>query len=230
MSEVNIIKEIQNYLKFLSEMGSRGFDCSPESLELLKNLGKKTTEKQMSETLEEIRENMGDCHRCPLSETRTNIVFGEGDPNADIVFIGEGPGHDEDVQGRPFVGRAGKLLTKIINAMGLNREDVYITNIIKCRPPGNRNPMSEEIAACFPFLERQLEAIRPRYICALGTFAAQTLLETNTPISRLRGKFHEYKGIKLIPTFHPAYLLRNPNKKREVWEDIQKLMNDSGLD
>jgi DNA polymerase len=211
-------------------MGSRGFDCSPESLELLKNLGKKTTEKQMSETLEEIRENMGDCHRCPLSETRTNIVFGEGDPNADIVFIGEGPGHDEDVQGLPFVGRAGKLLTKIINAMGLNREDVYITNIIKCRPPGNRNPMSEEIAACFPFLERQLEAIRPRYICALGTFAAQTLLETNTPISRLRGKFHEYKGIKLIPTFHPAYLLRNPNKKREVWEDIQKLMKDSGLD
>ncbi|MGZ6224169.1 MAG: uracil-DNA glycosylase [Syntrophales bacterium] len=175
-------------------------------------------------TLGEVRSELGDCQRCPLGRVRTNIVFGEGNPNAEIAFVGEAPGGDEDIQGRPFVGRAGQLLTKIIAAMGLKRSDVYICNILKCRPPGNRNPMPEEITACEPFLVKQLEAINPRVICALGTFAARTLLKTDVPITVLRGKFHSYHGIQLMPTYHPAYLLRNPEAKKQVWEDVQKIM------
>ena len=151
-----------------------------------------------------------------------------GSPEAKLVFVGEGPGFDEDKQGEPFVGRAGQLLTKIIQAMGLQREQVYICNIVKCRPPGNRNPKPDEIDTCSPFLERQLLSIKPDFICALGTFAAQTLLNTTVPISRLRGQFHDYIGIKLMPTYHPAYLLRNARKKRDVWEDMQKLMKEMG--
>jgi len=175
-------------------------------------------------TLGEVKKELGDCQRCSLGRVRTNIVFGEGNPKAEIVFVGEAPGGDEDIQGRPFVGRAGQLLTRIIAAMGLKRDDVYICNILKCRPPGNRNPKPEEIAACEPFLIRQLEAINPRVICALGTFAAHTLLKTDVPITLLRGKFHAYHGIQLMPTYHPAYLLRNPGAKKQVWEDVQKIM------
>ena len=161
-----------------------------------------------------------------MHSTRTQIVFGSGNPQAKLVFVGEGPGRDEDLQGQPFVGLAGQLLTKIIQAIQLSREEVYIANIIKCRPPGNRNPEPDEISACEPFLIKQLEVIRPRLICALGTFAAQTLLQTEEKISLLRGRFHQYQGIPLMPTYHPAFLLRNPNYKRDVWEDMKKIKKE----
>jgi DNA polymerase len=176
------------------------------------------------QTLADVREALDDCRRCPLCKTRTSIVFGEGNLHAGLVFVGEAPGADEDRQGQPFVGKAGQLLTRIIVAMGLQRQDVYICNILKCRPPDNRNPRPEEIAACEPFLVRQLQAIQPKMICALGTFAAQALLKTDVPISLLRGRFQSYHGIALMPTYHPAYLLRNPGAKRQVWEDVQKIM------
>lgn len=178
-------------------------------------------------TLEMVREEIGDCQKCKLCSTRTHIVFGTGNPRASLLFVGEAPGGDEDLQGKPFVGRAGQLLTKMIIAMGLSREEVYIANIIKCRPPENRNPAPEEIAACQPFLLRQIEAIRPKVICALGSFSAQTLLQTQQKISALRGHFHDFPGVagvKVLPTFHPAYLLRNPSEKKRVWEDLQKIM------
>lgn len=181
------------------------------------------------ENLEDIRSDMGDCKRCDLSALRSNLVFGEGNPEADLVFAGEAPGADEDMQGRPFVGRAGQLLTRIIEAMGLKREDVYICNILKCRPPGNRNPKPEEIEKCEPFLIRQIESIKPKAICALGTFAAKTLLKTDAPISMLRGRFHLYHDIQLMPTYHPAYLLRNPGAKKLVWQDMQMIMEEMGL-
>jgi DNA polymerase len=174
--------------------------------------------------LSALRLEMGDCRRCSLADLRHNLVFGEGNPRANLVFVGEAPGADEDAQGRPFVGRAGQLLTKIIAAMGLSRDDVYICNILKCRPPENRNPLPAEIAACEPFLIRQLAAIRPKVICALGTFAAHALLKSEAPITVLRGRFHQYQGIPLMPTFHPAYLLRNEGAKRQVWDDVRKIM------
>ena len=174
--------------------------------------------------LEGVRAALGDCRRCLLHQTRHRLVFGEGSPQAELVFVGEAPGADEDAQGRPFVGQAGQLLTKIIGAMGLKREEVYICNILKCRPPGNRNPQPDEITACEPFLIRQLRAIRPKVICALGTFAAHTLLKSEAPISVLRGRFHSYQGIPLMPTYHPAFLLRNPGAKKQVWEDVQMVM------
>jgi len=181
------------------------------------------------ETLEHIRNDLGDCRRCGLGDTRTTLVFGVGNPASRLVFVGEAPGRDEDVQGEPFVGEAGQLLTRIIEAMGFSREEVYICNVIKCRPPGNRNPSSDEVEACQPFLLRQIQAIAPEVIVALGTFAAQTLLRTREPISRLRGHFHDYHGIQLMPTFHPAYLLRNPAMKREVWDDMKAVMQKFGL-
>ncbi|MDD5167805.1 MAG: uracil-DNA glycosylase [Syntrophales bacterium] len=176
------------------------------------------------ESLDKVKRDLGDCTRCLLCSGRNTIVFGEGNPEAKLVFVGEAPGADEDAQGRPFVGRAGQLLTKIIEAMKLERKDVYICNILKCRPPGNRNPEPEEIEACEPFLIRQLTAIRPKVICALGTFAARTLLMTEAPITTLRGRFHRYQGIELMPTYHPAYLLRNPGAKKLVWDDVQMIM------
>jgi DNA polymerase len=176
------------------------------------------------ETLPLIREDLGDCTRCKLHGLgRTQIVFGVGNPSADLMFIGEAPGHDEDLQGIPFVGRAGQLLTKIIEAIGLSRDDVYIANVIKCRPPGNRNPEPDEVASCEAFLFRQVQVIRPRVIVALGTFAAQTLLRSKEPISRLRGQPFTYGDATLIPTFHPAFLLRSPERKRDVWEDMKKV-------
>jgi DNA polymerase len=175
-----------------------------------------------SETLPTIREDIGDCTRCKLHQLgRKQIVFGVGSPDAALMFIGEAPGADEDIQGEPFVGRAGQLLTRIIEAIGLRREDVYIANVIKCRPPQNRNPEPDEVETCEPFLFRQVDALKPRVIVALGKFAAQTLLRTSEPISRLRGRVCDYRGAKLIPTFHPAYLLRNPSSKRQVWEDMK---------
>jgi len=175
------------------------------------------------ESLESIRLDIGDCQRCKLAPTRTNIVFGSGNPHAELVFVGEAPGFDEDQQGLPFVGRAGQLLTKIIESIGLNREDVYICNVLKCRPPDNRNPEPDEVAACNPFLRRQLAAIRPKVVCCLGTFAAQNVLQIAAPISKLRGKFFDMDGMRVIATFHPAYLLRSPEKKREVWEDMKQI-------
>ncbi|MEK6726507.1 MAG: uracil-DNA glycosylase [Deltaproteobacteria bacterium] len=180
---------------------------------------------QNSKLLEELRAEIGDCQRCKLSKGRTNLVFGVGNPDARIVFVGEGPGKDEDLQGEPFVGRAGQLLTDIITkGMKMRREDVYICNVVKCRPPENRNPEPDEIDACEGFLIKQLEVIKPEIVVALGTFAAKTLLKTDLPISKLRGGFHDYKGIKVMPTFHPSYLLRNPEKKKDTWEDIKMVI------
>lgn len=177
-----------------------------------------------ADALAAVRTDIGDCTRCKLHRLgRRQIVFGVGNPQADLMFVGEAPGHDEDVQGIPFVGRAGQLLTKIVEAIDLKREDVYIANVIKCRPPENRNPEQDEVETCEPFLFRQVDVIKPKVIVALGTFAARALLRTLDPISRLRGRVYEYRGAKLIPTFHPAYLLRNPSSKREVWEDMKKV-------
>jgi uracil-DNA glycosylase family 4 len=172
-----------------------------------------------------LREDIGECTRCILhTQGRKQIVFGVGNPHAELMFVGEAPGADEDTQGEPFVGRAGQLLTKIIEAIGLSRSDVYIANVLKCRPPGNRNPEPQEVATCQPFLFRQIDIIQPRVIVALGTFAAHTLLQTDAPISRLRGRVHDFgAGSKLVPTFHPAFLLRSPDRKRDVWEDMKKV-------
>ena len=176
------------------------------------------------ETLEEIRADLGDCRRCPLCQKRTRIVFGSGHPQAGLVFVGEAPGREEDLQGEPFVGEAGRLLDGILLAMGLLRQEVYICNLIKCRPPGNRDPLAEETCACQPFLKRQIMAIKPRIIVTLGRFAAHTLLQSEVPISQLRGKWLSYEEIPVMPTFHPAYLLRNPASKREVWEDMKQVL------
>ena len=165
------------------------------------------------------------CPRCKLSKSRTNIVFGQGSPKAELMFVGEAPGRDEDEQGLAFVGRAGQLLTKIIEAMGKKREDVWIGNILKCRPPNNRNPEPDEVAACRPFLEEQIRLISPKVIVTLGTFAAQALLETDEPIGRMRGRWRSAHGARVMPTFHPAFLLRSPDRKKDVWEDM-KLVRD----
>ena len=180
-----------------------------------------------TQSLEELRAAIGDCRRCKLCSGRTNLVFGVGNPHAALMFVGEGPGRDEDLQGEPFVGRAGQLLTDIITkGMGLKREDVYIANVVKCRPPENRNPEPDEVAACEPFLKKQIDLIRPKIIVGLGKFAVQTLLQSKAPITKLRGNWRSYHGIKLMPTFHPAYLLRNPADKKLVWEDIKKVIKE----
>jgi uracil-DNA glycosylase len=177
--------------------------------------------------LEELRAEIGDCRRCKLCSGRTQIVFGVGNPHARLMFVGEGPGRDEDLQGEPFVGRAGQLLNDIITkGMGLQREDVYIANVVKCRPPDNRNPESDEVAACEPFLKKQIDLVRPEVIVGLGKFAVQCLLQSSTPITKVRGVWHRYHGIKLMPTFHPAYLLRNPADKKLVWEDIKQVIKE----
>jgi uracil-DNA glycosylase family 4 len=229
--------QLSEHLKFAAELGVEGLSRDPawrtradarsvaqpphvaqpiraaEPLKVARNA---------AEALAAVRADIGDCTRCKLHTLgRTQIVFGVGNPNADLMFVGEAPGGDEDIQGIPFVGRAGQLLTKIIEAIGLKRDDVYIANVIKCRPPGNRNPEPDEVETCEPFLFQQIDVIQPKVIVALGKFGAQTLLRTLDPISRLRGRVYDYRGAKLIPTFHPAYLLRNPSSKREVWEDMK---------
>jgi len=193
---------------------------SPKSLSLFEE---DYSQMSTDESLEKIRQDIGDCQRCKLCSTRTHIVFGSGNPEARLVFVGEAPGADEDAQGLPFVGRAGQLLTKIIESINLKREDVYICNVIKCRPPNNRFPQKDEISTCSPFLLRQLEVIKPKIICCLGAAAAQTILKTKSSIGWIRGRFQDYRGAKLIVTYHPAYLLRNPEAKKDVWEDMKKI-------
>lgn len=178
-----------------------------------------------AEALQLVRADLGECTRCKLHRLgRRQIVYGVGNPDAELMFIGEAPGRDEDIQGEPFVGRAGQLLTRMIEAMGLSREDVYIANVIKCRPPENRNPEPDEVASCEPFLLRQIDAIRPKVIVALGAIAVKALIGADAPISRVRGRVFEYRGAKLVPTFHPAFLLRSPDKKREAWEDLKTVL------
>jgi DNA polymerase len=226
-SAATTVDEIRRTLSALADQGIKGVDLSGETLSILERWGAGPEQTGISgeaESLEQVRADLGDCRRCGLADTRNHLVFGAGNPGARLVFVGEAPGYDEDLQGEPFVGAAGKLLTRIIEAMGLTRDQVYICNILKCRPPGNRNPLPDEIEVCSPFLDRQLAAISPECICALGKFAAQTLLGTQAPISKLRGRFHEYNGIRLMPTYHPAYLLRNPEGKRDVWNDVQQIM------
>jgi len=188
-----------------------------------------SVDKIKDDTLLKIREDIGDCTRCKLHKGRNKIVFGDGSPKAELVFIGEGPGADEDYQGLPFVGRAGKLLTQMIEAMGLQRKDVYICNVVKCRPPENRAPEPDEVTTCSPYLLRQIDVIRPKVIVCLGAVAAKTLLQTARGISQFRGQWLEWRGHKLMATYHPAYLLRNPNAKGEVWKDLQKVMAELGL-
>lgn len=221
---------LRSTLKQMERWGCRGFEPMPETLTIINRWSKPgIPEEKGPESLEDIRAGLGDCQRCALASGRTHIVFGDGSSKARLVFVGEGPGEDEDLQGIPFVGAAGQLLNKIIAAMKLSRDQVYMCNVIKCHPPGNRNPEPDEIKACRPFLERQLAAIAPEVICTLGTFATQTLLDTSRPISQLRGRFQTYNNAKVMPTFHPAYLLRHPEQKRAVWEDMKKVMVVLGI-
>jgi uracil-DNA glycosylase family 4 len=219
-----VAEQLKERLRFYASMTGLGFDRGPDATRLERIEGRpaariaKNVEK---ESLEAIRSDLGDCTRCALHKGRSHIVFGIGNPQADLMFIGEGPGVEEDRQGLPFVGPAGQLLTKIIEAIDLTRDDVYITNIVKCRPPRNLDPDPEEVAACRPFLERQVDAIRPKVICALGRVSALNLLDTNEGITRIRGRIFPFRGAKLVPTFHPAYLLRDASKKRECWEDMK---------
>ena len=211
----DVLEELKKYLEFLPSLGIKEIYLSLQAKEIFEKMRSKR------ELLEEIRQKLGECKRCKLYQTRHHIVFGEGNPEAKLVLVGEAPGREEDLQGRPFVGAAGQLLTKMLKAIALSREEVYICNVVKCRPPGNRNPQPDEIEACLPFLLDQLKVINPKVICTLGTISTHALLNTNIAVSKLRGQIHEWHGIKLIPTFHPAYLLRNPAQKRLVWEDLQ---------
>jgi uracil-DNA glycosylase family 4 len=243
-----LIDTIRDYLEQLREEGMEGLPASPSSTPraavnapaaasskadaapMPTELFSKYPGLEKSSTLGELREFIGDCQRCKLAPRRTNLVFGVGNPNAQLMFVGEAPGADEDTRGEPFVGRAGQLLTDIIErGMGIGRADVYICNVIKCRPPDNRNPEPDEVAACEPFLLRQIDIVRPRAIVGLGTFAVQAVLKVKTPISKLRGKWQDFRGIRFMPTFHPAYLLRNPGDKRLVWADIQQVMKFLGM-
>ena len=220
----NILHDLENYLNFQKTLGVRGVINPREKI----SDQQKQAEAPKETLMELLRKEMGNCTRCKLRPTRKNLVFGTGNLYSELVFVGEAPGADEDIQGEPFVGKAGMLLTKIIQSMGYDRKEVYIANIIKCRPPNNRNPETDEIQQCEPFLIKQLSILKPKVICALGTFAAQTLLKTQERISLLRGKFHSYQGIKVMPTYHPAYLLRNPSEKRSVWEDVKLVMKELG--
>lgn len=233
MSDHDAIRE---HLKYYRDLGVLGTTTDPTWRERTGGLSSVATAEPRAVAKEEggmvdsaaalaaVRAFIGDCTRCKLHGLgRRTVVFGSGNADADLMFVGEAPGADEDEQGLPFVGRAGQLLTKIIEAIGMRREDVYIANVIKCRPPGNRNPEPDEVATCEPFLAQQIDIVKPRVIVALGTFAAHLLLRTDAPISRIRGVVHAYRGASLIPTFHPAYLLRSPDRKREVWEDMKKV-------
>jgi uracil-DNA glycosylase len=227
--------QLAEHLRFFQELGVTGVSrdprwrrrgTQPESAAAPAPVAEvvPVTLVRASDDLKIIRDDIGDCSRCKLHRLgRRQIVFGVGNPSADLMFVGEAPGADEDIQGIPFVGRAGQLLTKIIEAIGLSRDDVYIANVIKCRPPENRNPEPDEVETCEPFLFRQIDFIQPKVIVALGTSAAKTLLKTQDSISRLRGRVYDYRGAKLVPTFHPAFLLRSPDRKRDVWEDMKKV-------
>jgi DNA polymerase len=242
-----ICSQLSNWLRLLELSGTReilwksegGLEAGPEMVlatglddarpAAAEDASSSKSATPVSPSLDSLRQKMACCTRCELHTTRTNVVFGEGSPESELIFIGEGPGRDEDLSGRPFVGRAGALLTRIIEAMGLNREDVYIANIVKCRPPGNRNPEPDEVSECLPFLEEQVDLIGPRVICSLGNVATQTLTGVRDGITRMRGGSYEYRDIQVIPTFHPAACLRNPGIKKDVWEDIKKIMKVLGL-
>jgi DNA polymerase len=217
-------RDVAAHLSFYRELGVSGVSRDPAWRQRDRGVEAESAgDGGQAGALAELRAHIGDCTRCKLhAQGRRQVVFGVGSPTADLMFVGEAPGADEDVQGEPFVGRAGQLLTKIIEAIGRTRADVYIANVIKCRPPGNRNPEPDEVATCEPFLTSQIGIIKPRVIVALGTFAAHLLLKTDVPISRIRGRVHEFAGgAKLIPTFHPAFLLRSPERKRDVWDDMK---------
>ena len=218
-------EHLSAHVQFLRELGVDGVSSDDAwRIPSVSLVARMNPEAELAGTLKVIREELGDCTRCKLHAGRTNLVFGVGNPKADLMFVGEAPGRDEDLKGEPFVGRAGQLLTKIIEAIDLTRDDVYIANVIKCRPPLNRNPEPDEVETCEPFLFSQIDAIQPRVIVALGAFAVRTLLrDDKTPISKLRGQQYSYRGTTLIPTFHPAYLLRSPDKKRYVWEDMKQV-------
>lgn len=219
----NTLKALRQHLEMLRASGCDIASSTPVPAVERPVTGKK-------ERLLALRESVMPCVKCgELARKRTQAVFGSGNADAKLVFVGEAPGFEEDAQGLPFVGPAGQLLTKIIESIGLKREQVFICNVLKCRPPGNRNPLPDEIENCEPYLTAQLEIIQPKIICALGTFAAQTLLRTTAPISSLRGRFTDYHGVKLICTFHPAYLLRNPSDKKKVWEDMKMIRTELGL-
>ena len=226
-TKINVQKQLAQYLDFLKMSGveylpkSGLISTSLLAEELVLENSESLIPDIIGNGLPGLKKDLSQCKKCSLGKSRTHLVFGTGNTNADLIFVGEAPGHDEDLQGEPFVGKAGQLLTKIIQAIDLKREDVYICNVLKCRPPENRNPLPEEIEACEPFLIKQIKLINPKAICALGKFAAQTLLKSEAPISKMRGRFHNYHGVPLMPTYHPAFLLRNPNMKRAVWEDIQ---------
>jgi DNA polymerase len=221
----DLLADLAAHARFLASLGSVGIPRTPEPVPTAPEAARSGAEAPPARSLEDVREWLGDCRRCKLSSGRRSIVFGQGNPRAEIAFVGEGPGADEDEQGLAFVGRAGQLLTDIIEkGMRLPRAEVWIGNVIKCRPPQNRNPEPDEILACQPFLEAQIRAIRPRVIVGLGKFAAQWLLKTAEPISRLRGRLGEYQGIPVMPTYHPAYLLRNPAGKKDVWEDMKVVL------
>ena len=217
------MKRVAGALRYYIRLES---ECGQDEYFFNRTMDKRSTTEELPDDLKSLGEAVTACTRCDLYKTRKNTVFGSGSPRAKLMFIGEAPGEEEDLRGLPFVGRAGQLLTKIIEAMGMNRKDVYIANILKCRPPNNRMPLPTEILACEENVERQIEIIKPKVISTLGKFASQTLLKTQTPISALRGKFHEYNGIKVMPTFHPAYLLRNPQDKRLVWDDMKKIRRE----
>jgi DNA polymerase len=229
---IAILDELTQTLRQMAEAGLQALDCSTGSRETITTWGSRRRPAcaARAETLADIRTHLGDCQRCKLCRSRTRIVFGAGNPQARLMFIGEGPGQEEDRAGEPFVGAAGQLLNRIIAAIKLRRSEVYIANVVKCRPPGNRLPEADEIATCSPFLRRQIGVIRPLFICTLGSCAAQTLLNTSEAVSRLRGRFFNFEGIRVLPTYHPAYLLRNPEKKREVWEDMKFLMKEFPYD
>ena len=219
-------EDIVDYLNYQKQLGvkyySKSVLCAPQKDSSV--LAQTTNSCGLR--FSELENETHNCTKCGLSRGRTTVVFGTGNRKARLMLIGEGPGYDEDIQGKPFVGKAGMLLTKILKAINLERDEVYIANIVKCRPPNNRTPLPDEIAACKPYIEEQISLIQPKIICALGYVAANTLLGIESSISKLRGKFYDYKGIKLMPTFHPAYLLRNPEKKKEVWEDVQKIQRE----
>ncbi len=225
------LDELRAYLTWADEAGLRNLApaAPPRPASTAPEPPDAREEPMKLAVLEEVRTELGECTRCKLHKGRHSIVFGVGDPKARLMFVGEAPGEDEDLQGIPFVGKAGQLLTKMIEAMGLRRESVYICNTVKCRPPNNRNPEPDELSACEPFLKGQLGAVRPEVIVTLGKFAAQALLREDTPISRLRGAWRTYQGIPLMPTFHPAYLLRSPGEKGKVWDDLKQVMKKLDL-
>lgn len=225
MTYSDALLAVRHSLDQLARWGCRGFDCTPQGLEALQKWGAAApAASSQPSTLADLRQVLGDCRRCNLCDGRSHIVFGQGNPEADLLFVGPYPGHDDDRAASPFTGPPGELFTRIVGAMKLDREKVYICHVVKCMPPAERTPELSEIETCLPFLTEQIDLIQPKVICTLGALTAQILLNTNTPLAQLRGRFHDYRGIKLMPTLHPADLLENGDLKRLVWDDVKKIM------